>query len=357
MGKAMVINGLTVSNPLCTVTFNASVESITLDNSTLTIDAGSTGTLTATVTTSDSSSVAATFTSSDTSVATISASNNVATITAIQGGSATITVTAGSISVTCALTVNATAESELADFYEANTSITDEEKTALETLVDTLIDNGLWSKIKYFCPMVGTTADDQIIDVKHTDSSLFIDSSQYTYTDGVLQFATVSGASAGSSALPENLSTDSISIIAGVNFVGTPQNSLVVKFLNADSSVSIESLASYGGYRVPRLDFAGTAYASTTSVASILERKIIYTYDGTDVRITLNGDVIYTTSAEITAEALTLKRQHPFNCTGQDDDNKAYATFLAVATALTSTEETALNTALNTFLVAIGKIS
>ena len=73
---------------------------ISLSETSLTLTTGDTATLTATITPSNSSDIVE-WTSSDESVATVS--NGV--VTAVGNGSATITATAGSVSATCAVTV------------------------------------------------------------------------------------------------------------------------------------------------------------------------------------------------------------------------------------------------------------
>lgn len=75
---------------------------VSLDQTSLTLTAGESGTLTATVTPADASD-AVTWTSSDTSVATVDANGNV---TAVSKGTATITAKAGDVSATCKVTVN-----------------------------------------------------------------------------------------------------------------------------------------------------------------------------------------------------------------------------------------------------------
>lgn len=79
------------------------VESVTLDNSTLSLTEGETQTLTATVSPVNASDKTVTWSSSNTSVATVS--NGI--VTAVSEGSATITASAGGKSATCTVTVSA----------------------------------------------------------------------------------------------------------------------------------------------------------------------------------------------------------------------------------------------------------
>lgn len=56
-------------------------------------------------------------------------------------------------------------EKALGAYYAANTSINNEEKSALEAFVQGLIDNGIWAKVKAFYPMLGSNVDDLILEV------------------------------------------------------------------------------------------------------------------------------------------------------------------------------------------------
>lgn len=56
-------------------------------------------------------------------------------------------------------------DAALMKYYVANTSIDSNEKTALEAFVQGLMDAGLWSKVKYFYPMLGNNVDDLVLEV------------------------------------------------------------------------------------------------------------------------------------------------------------------------------------------------
>lgn len=57
-----------------------------------------------------------------------------------------------------------TADSVLRNYLLANSTINDTEKDALKAFVQGLIDADLWSKFKYFYPMLGSTVSDMVID-------------------------------------------------------------------------------------------------------------------------------------------------------------------------------------------------
>lgn len=84
------------------------VSSVTLDSSTLSLTAGNTATLTATVLPSNATNKTVTWSVSPTGYATLSATTGSSvTVTASAAGSCTITATAGGKSATCAVTVTA----------------------------------------------------------------------------------------------------------------------------------------------------------------------------------------------------------------------------------------------------------
>lgn len=90
----------------CTVTVKAHVASVTLDKTTLTLTAGESASLTATVNPDYAEDKSVTWTSSAPDVASVDANGKV---TAVKAGTATITVTTtdGGMTATCAVTVQA----------------------------------------------------------------------------------------------------------------------------------------------------------------------------------------------------------------------------------------------------------
>lgn len=90
-------------------TLPISVTGVTLDKTTLSLEEGATGQLTATVTPSNATNKAVTFSSSDTAIATVDKTGK---ITAIEAGKANITVKTadGAKTAACALTVTAPTE-------------------------------------------------------------------------------------------------------------------------------------------------------------------------------------------------------------------------------------------------------
>ncbi|MBR1927323.1 MAG: Ig-like domain-containing protein, partial [Bacteroidales bacterium] len=88
--------------PIEPVPANIAVTSVTLSQSTLALETGSTGTLTANIQPANATDKTVSWQSSNTSVATVQNG----TVTAVKAGTATITATAGGKSATCSVTVS-----------------------------------------------------------------------------------------------------------------------------------------------------------------------------------------------------------------------------------------------------------
>lgn len=62
------------------------------------------------------------------------------------------------------------APAALAAYYERNTSITEAQTESLNALVKTLIAEGLWDKLHYFYPFLGTTLEDMTLECVNTEN-------------------------------------------------------------------------------------------------------------------------------------------------------------------------------------------
>lgn len=68
------------------------------------------------------------------------------------------------------VTFEGMAPAALAAYYERNTSITEAQAESLNTLVKTLITEGLWDKLHYFYPFLGTTLEDMTLECVNTEN-------------------------------------------------------------------------------------------------------------------------------------------------------------------------------------------
>lgn len=360
MGKALVIEGLTVSNPITTVTFDVTVESLTIDKSSLSLTTGDTATLTATVTTSDGSSVIATFESSNTSVASVSASGNTATITAVAAGSATITVRAGSKTQTCSVAIASSPTGDLATYYAANQTIASADKTALNTLVTGMANAGLWPKVKRFYPVLGTTLHDLFLEVKDNagkgfnDTTSWIQSSFSAGTNAV-DCTSASGNMGGTQSESVSIKTNNFAITTLVELPSSPSSSDVyatrieeasgLVMLSADETSSLRRIFMNlpGSYQF----FGTTGY----TLQDVTDRCIIASVGPETAGLYVNGSNLITKSSTSVADNTMKVAYTLFNGVGS-----SYK-LLLITEALTDSEVTTLNGLLTTFFVATGKRS
>lgn len=359
MGKALVIEGLTVSNPLCTVTFDITVQSLTIDKNSLSLTVGDTSSLTATVVTSDGSAVTPTFESSNSSIASVSASGNTATITAVAKGNATITVRAGSKSVTCSVAVAASAAGDLATYYAANATITQADKTALNTLVTGIGNAGIWTKVKRFYPLLGTTLHDLFLEVKEdstkgfTDSSTFITNNFTAQTNMVKSATTSSGSLNGASAStdPASISTNNLSIASLCTLSDSYSKAGKIYAAFLEGSGAFEHNASNSSASRGINVVLGSTTATYVDPNSLLDRSIIVSVNETSVVFYYNGVKASTVSIEnSTAKLMKL----PYTIFGGSDTTYK---FLLITEELTESEALALSGLLDTFYAATGKRS
>lgn len=106
-------------------------------------------------------------------------------------------------------------EKDLGAYYAANTSINHEEKSALESFVQGLIDNGMWAKVKALYPMLGSNVDDLILEVNGESELLGGDKATLT-ADGRNLTANV-GRTGATSTVPQllnNLDFGNLSVFA-----------------------------------------------------------------------------------------------------------------------------------------------
>lgn len=68
------------------------------------------------------------------------------------------------------VTIEGADPSVLSAYYKRNTSITDEQRESLNTLVKTLKAEGLWDKLYYFYPFLGSTIEDMTLECTDTEN-------------------------------------------------------------------------------------------------------------------------------------------------------------------------------------------
>ena len=129
-GKAIITAKSGEKSATCEVTVTVPVESVALDQVSITIDVEQTVTLSATVTPEDASDKTVAWSSSDTAIATVDESGKV---TGVSGGKAIITAKSGEKTATCEVTVTVPVESVALD--QASITIDVEQTVTLSATV------------------------------------------------------------------------------------------------------------------------------------------------------------------------------------------------------------------------------
>lgn len=178
------------------------------------------------------------------------------------------------------VTIEGSYPSVLSSYYRRNKSITYNQTESLNKLVKTLIDNGLWDKLYYFYPFLGSTIEDMTLECTDTENEdlfalggtggltvdenfLIIDS---TRSKGIIYPTSATLIS------PSNVSF----IMATANpYIQTPI------FMDANNGVKRISLRTYSAGGAPMAMDCGYNESNTTSTitgdnlgTSILERVV-----------------------------------------------------------------------------------
>lgn len=229
-------------------------------------------------------------------------------------------------------------------------TVTTQEKTALRSLVYNLIINGLWGKIKYMLPMLGSTVADKLVDVvTPTDSWLY----------DAYSAANVLG----------NFSVDSNNMLAA-----TPTSSGAINKQFGTFGATPYSIV--GGYYVPNMQSGATSFIKSgcefntayntasrvhpyikinsqmvpESPLSVSERNItaIASYDGETASVYNNGTVIGTATIQTILATLSFTRIMSFS--------NAQYNFLAFADKFTASESVTLTQLVQAFNGTLGRI-
>ena len=206
----------------------------------------------------------------------------------------------------CVVTIDATpADTALKAYYQANTSILDAEKTALNDLVNGLIDYEIWDKVKYFYPLIGGNVTDAILEgISPSTEDLFVAEG----TTGLSIIDRVLNAGerplSGTHALPvgsraKQLDPTKIGFIMAGRAANSSANwGQMVRFSSGTSlGFAIETHASNDKYE--QLMAGSTNINNTASSVDVLERVAFgnikdgmgYVYRGTELRASAEVDL------------------------------------------------------------------
>lgn len=248
----------------------------------------------------------------------------------------------------------ADAEQILAEYYSANTSINSSEKNALETLVETIVNAGLWGKVRSFYPMLGDNANDLLLDAKNVSAENYI---KQNLTDRGATLSVTQRNFLSTSGGDKTTSTDMTRLDIkryGATFIfahnWATTDAAVLKY---PSTPIVEERFAYGGYAYPRMTVSNTTFPTSSSDGgnqySYKSRKLIYSLDATTAAIYIDG-ALYKSAAISVNDDIISKIQQVFY-------TMPYISFFAQTEVLSSDELTAFYSAIDTFATSLNKVT
>ena len=241
-------------------------------------------------------------------------------------------------------------------YFDAMSTGTDAEKTAYRTLVDGLIAAGIYDKIKFMNPMLGSTVADKLVDsINPSDTNPF-----YTQCDNNSLLSTFSidakgylVNSASSSATMsigfKNFGSTPWSVIAGYYYtasssaVGLMAGTVALATLNSRATTKYPAMKFVGGSEFPSSDLTGL-----DSLSSVKNRFITWSFDG-ETKTIYSGDTLWASASDSTTLATwEFNRLYTFNTTPMN--------FFALCDKLTATEIATFNSLVSAFQTTLGRV-
>ena len=255
-------------------------------------------------------------------------------------------------------------EKALGAYYAANTSINSEEKSALEAFVQGLIDNGMWTKIKAFYPMLGNNVNDLILEVN--GESELLGGDKDTLSVDVRNLTANVGRTGATSTVPKmlkNLDFGNLSIFASGNAAVHQGYSRSILYLSAVNNIRFSLQGNT--YAYPSIGFGsnsapiqGTGEGQSGIHQSYLERIVSWnTKDG--VSTVYKDGVRYASTdyAPIGNIARTANILSNEKLSGSSEDQPYKYSFLAFADGMSESEIGKFYELQLAFLKAVGKHS
>lgn len=255
-------------------------------------------------------------------------------------------------------------ESVLSAYLAANTSISNTEKTALKAFVDGLLNNHLYTKMRYFYPMLGNNVTDMLLDaISPSTEDLLANlssTSTLSVTDRILQVSSGDGISTDASSLIRFKSGDwhNFGIITST-YHGSMNQVITFRFSGQTGSYTFTymPLSTYATERTPRALFgysgSETNYIPATAPAderSYLDRIIFAQTNGNEGKV-YKENSLYASGVSYVEDIQFLN-----TCSILGGDITSYK-FLAITDNLTTEEYSMFYSLLLTFLQAVGKHS
>lgn len=271
------------------------------------------------------------------------------------------------------------ANSVLAQYLTANSSINEVETVALKIFVQSLIDANLWKKFYAFYPMLGNTVADMKLDAVDESKDLFMDKMwEYYTTEPIITNRMLDITSAVGTNSTKNFSGEKANLTsrfcaissiyangaAGVKLGQISGNSnsgarfMMLPIGYSQSNPQSNPTYNASRFYVQNLDgYLGNAPDVNTTVESALQNKTVFlNYDGTTITAKTVG-IEARTMTKATSEINIPIVREPFLNMNPTLNTAVYVKFFAFTSTLTLSEMDTISGYLGTFLTAIGKDS
>lgn len=249
----------------------------------------------------------------------------------------------------------ADAEGLLLEYLTANASINAAERTALINFVQDLIDAGIWDKMIYFYPLLGSNLTDALLDaVSPSTEDLFVNNTTGLSVSSRKLIANNRAPSEIFLTEENRVYNMDLSkfgmIIAGeaIGDTGTPQGTTF--FVGHDSTKRIGLDISKDTYRYPSFVYSGTAIQNY-QVYSKVQREVFGT-------VVSGTGYLYDGTTQLASENITVPSGHLNSSYGvlynYRTSDYEYD-FFAITEGMTTADWLVFHPLLMTFLQAVGK--
>ena len=273
---------------------------------------------------------------------------------------------------TASYTPAATPQTILSSYYSANNTISASEKSALETLVQGLIDNNLWSKFKYFYPMCGTSVADQLKEVVNPSTDDILgntDTSNLSVSSRKLEVAMTTNANKkGDKVLGSRVQTldlNDISYISAFNYKDdTGAFSVFNQYYNYNgerqSSNAIGLTEIYGANKCARISGIETTAIAATDAETVsigAERIVMGRQIDTDLSVFHDTSKFKTSTLSAGTSCVPFGKAKALleYTSANGGENAVEMGLYAITTGLTDAQWGTVHGLVRTFLVSIGK--
>jgi len=284
--------------------------------------------------------------------------------TAAGGSTTTSTSTTSPIVPTTSTTTTAAFDPDALAFFEAAGITNATEKSAVNTFVESLKDEGLWTKMKALYPFVGSNASSHLVNLKQPGTFNLTFNGGWSYpqsggvslgatSDGINAYADT-GLNANSPAMPD--------IALGVYLRTTPtlnpgDAKMPIGALTPGPVASFIAMDDVGGTESPYTYLRGSEYVVAGAATPLIKLTVASRVSDTSLKIYHDGALLNTnTTLETGLNPNVNIFVGAWNSNGVAQSFTDTTFGLAfISTGLADGNVSALNTIVNTFQTALGR--